>query len=269
MLRNVLVVGLVRNCGHSVAVEVAAISTALRFVQHLSWLIVESDSSDNTLDVLQGLQARTQNFRFLSLGALGQHLPQRTARLAQCRNRYLLELRQNPLYAEIDHVVVADLDGVNRDLTETAIRSCWTRVDWDVCTANQRDAYYDIWALRHPLWSPNDCWRHYADLIARGLKPEYAHLVAVSSRMIAIAEDTDWIEVDSAFGGLAIYRRAILQDFTYSGLDASGGEICDHPTLHQQIRAAGGRIFINPRLINGGLNEHTAPYKGLLDAMRA
>ncbi len=75
--------------------------------------------------------------------------------------------------------------------------------------------------------------------------------------MVTVAEDSPWIEVESAFGGLAIYRRDALLEGDYRGLDANGAEVCEHVSLHQAMRSTGARLYINPRLVNTDLTEHT------------
>lgn len=253
----ILVAGLVRDCASQIASEVHKLAGALRGFRHVSWLLVESDSSDGTVASLRALEGRIEHFRFLSLGRLADSIPLRTQRLATCRNAYLHEIRSNPRYGAIDFVLIADLDGTNRLLTEGAIASCWRRDHWDVCTANQSGPYYDIWALRHSAWSPNDCWAQYRFLVAHGVSSEKALAVAVHSRMIRLQPDDEWIEVDSAFGGLAIYRRHALSSGEYSNLGSDGCQTCEHVALHAHIRANGLRIFVNPALINTDYTEHT------------
>jgi hypothetical protein len=252
------VVGLVRNGQKTLRHELAVLRRATRGFARLHYLIVESDSSDATLEVLGRLQAEMPNFRSISLGALADRHPLRTDRMASCRNRYLDELSQNPLYANVDYVMVADLDGVNRHLTAQAIATCWqSPLPWDVCAANQRDAYYDVWALRHAAWCPDDCWRLY-----HRLRPLFGHeqalTLAVHSRMVRLAPTDDWIEVDSAFGGLAIYRRDALLTSRYRGLDEYGEQICEHVPFHAGLRARGARLFINPALINARRTDRSA-----------
>jgi len=77
--------------------------------------------------------------------------------------------------------------------------------------------------------------------------------------MILIDAGEDWIEVESSFGGLAIYRREALADALYVGVTASGEEVSEHVPMHQQLRAKGKRIFINPRFINAKYTEHSYP----------
>ncbi|MFZ5560661.1 MAG: hypothetical protein ACOY41_03895 [Pseudomonadota bacterium] len=255
--QHLLVVGLARNCGAQLGRDIAALAGVLERFRKVSWLVIESDSDDDTVQQLEKLAAGMQNFRFLSLGRLREQKPLRADRIASCRNRYLDELRSNPLYADASYLVVADLDNMNNLLTQQAFLSCWERHDWDVCAANQRGPYYDIWALRHALWSPNDCWAQYRFLVANGLAPEQALFTAVQSRMIRIDESRAWIEVDSAFSGLAIYRRDALGEDGYVGLTADGEEVCEHVALHRALRARGQRIYINPALVNTGVTEHT------------
>ncbi len=257
MAKQFLVVGLAKNCSKSIKTDIAKVRSALKAFKHVQWLVIESDSRDRTVKKLDELEREIENFRFISLGALRKEFALRTARIAHCRNRYLDELNSNPIYAHIDYVVVTDLDGVSDQLTEQGLLSCWARDDWDVCTANQRGPYYDVWALRHKTWSPNDCWSQYRFLTEHGLSVNESLFAAIHSRMIKIDENLDWIEVDSSFGGLAIYRRKALDGSQYVGLDDEGEMVCEHVRLHAALRAHGGRIFINPGLINTGYTSHT------------
>jgi len=256
---SLLVTGLVRNGAATLAADVARLGAALAGVGEIHWFLIESDSSDGTLAALEAQALATPNFRFRSLGALEPGLPQRSERIAHCRNACLAEIREHPAYREVDFVAVADFDGVNELISAEAIASCWTRSDWDMCAANRLGPYYDVWALRHPAWSPNDCWEQVRFLVAHGADPTRAESAAVHSRMITLPPQSDWIAVDSAFGGLAIYRREALSHGAYAGLTKDGGIVCEHVALHAALRSAGRRLFINPGLIGGGVNEHSRP----------
>jgi hypothetical protein len=253
----VLAVGLARNCGGAIGAAVARVSAALAGFEHVQWLVIESDSSDDTVARLEALRREHPGFDFESLGELRRTKPLRTDRIAHCRNRYLERLAEDPRYRDVQLLVVADLDGVNDLLTPEGLLSCWDFEGWDVCTANQRAPYYDLWALRHPDWMQGDCWRQYEFLKAHGLPRERALQAAVHSRHLRIPEDAAPIEVESAFGGLGVYRRAAIGDSRYIGLAPDGGELCEHLTFHAALRAKGRRIFINPRMINVGWVEHT------------
>jgi hypothetical protein len=262
-----LVVGLARNCEELLEQNIIRIEDAFISAKRLHVLIVESDSADKSVEVLQRLASEKQTVGYVSLGHLSDRFPKRTERIAYCRNHYLELINQSPEYCNVDYVVVADMDGVNARLSSAAVKSCWFRTDWDACTASQAGPYYDIWALRHHLWSPNDCGQQARFFLSVGLSQFKSVASSIYIRMIRIPPQSEWIEVESAFGGLAIYRREILQAVRYVGLTADGEEVCEHVSLHEQIRSKGGRIFINPSLVNSSTVVH-ARYASSLGLVR-
>jgi hypothetical protein len=188
-------------------------------------------------------------------------MAERTDRIAHARNTCLEALRSDPRYADVDHLVMADLDGMCRDLTAEALRSCWSlAVPWDAVCANQGDYYYDVWTVRHPLWCPGDAWHDRNDLVPLIGETE-ADNVAIFSRMIHIARDAAPIEVDSAFGGLAVYKRAALDGVQYAGHAKDGRTASDHVAMNLAMRERGRRIFIHPGLINANKTKHAGRKK--------
>ena len=254
---KVLIVGLARNCQETIEREVQIINSAFSEAETVNWLVIESDSDDETLSTLEKL-SESVKFAFITLGKLRKQYPKRTERIAKCRNRYLQELRVNKKYDNIDYVVVADLDGVNSELTKTAVESCWKFAEeWDACFANQSKVYYDIWALRHKTWCPNDCWQTYEFFLNHGMSKHRALHAAVYSRMLNIDSNEDPIEVNSAFGWLGIYKKHAILTSAYIGLDDNKEEICEHVNLHTTMRDKGLKLYIIPSLINCGWIEHS------------
>jgi len=257
---NFLIVGLARNCEFSIENNIKKINNAFSNSNLVKWLVIESDSSDETLTILQQLK-KDINLDYSSLGKLADQYPLRTERIALCRNEYLKQIRSNTIYHEIDYVVVADLDGVNIKLESTSVEQCWNLDEkWDACFANQSGPYYDIWALRHPLWSPNDCYMHENFLKSSGYKDFLARYLAVYSRMITLPTNSKPIQVDSAFGGLGIYTKEFFNKGSYIGVDSDNNEICEHVSFHID-RIKNTNLIIVPSLINGGLNEHSKQAK--------
>ena len=128
--------------------ELKTINQSINKFKNKYFFIVESDSKDNTIKVLDECKKKFKNFKYLTLGKLENQIKSRTNRLAYCRNKYLDFI--NCFEYKIDFVLIADLDGVNNLLTEDAIESCWSSSErWDVVTANQSYEYFDIYALRH------------------------------------------------------------------------------------------------------------------------
>ena len=261
---EVVICGVARNCSRSIERDLRTVKRAACLCRRVQMLVVESDSSDDTLAIMRSLSAKDASVRCVSLGHLRQRHPKRTERIAMARNACLDELAANPIYAPASHMIMVDLDGMCRHLTRDALASCWApdAPPWDVCGANQGDYYYDVWTIRHPQWCPGDCWREH-ELLVPLLGKAAADEVALFSRMVHIAPTRPWIEVDSAFGGLAIYRRSSIGAARYVGLDELGREVCDHVGLHLAMRAAGRRIFINPALNNARSTQHAGRKKFL------
>jgi len=254
--QKMLVVGLTRNCERHLFKTYSRLKAA--FVDFdLHWLIVESDSSDSTLAILKQLKLNDSKFNYVSFGALTPTMPARTQRIAHCRNFYTEQVRSNSEYSSFDYVVAADFDGINNLLTRAGVLSCWDYDGWDVVSANQSGRYYDIWCLRHISWSPDDCWKKYAKLRSRGLSHFKASRKAVYSRMIRIKNDSPWLEVDSAHAGLTIYTKESFIAGKHIWQDTDGEETCEIVQYNEELRSKGYRIFINPKLINGGINEHS------------
>jgi hypothetical protein len=259
--KTFLVVGVVRNCARHLRPDVMKLKLALTQNRKLFWLLIESDSTDATLAALEALKNEEPTFNYISLGSLKEDMPLRTVRLAHCRNVYVDQIRTNEEYKDVDYVVVADFDGLNTLISKASIASCFVRDDWDVCTANQRAPYYDIWALRHQDWCANDCWAEYRYLRKFISSDRVAKYVSIFSKMLLIPPESKWIEVDSAFGGLAIYRKRLFSVGIYSGLTHENAPVCEHVAFNKALRAKGYRIYINPKLINAEYTEHSEPLR--------
>jgi len=246
---HLVIVGAARNVGKTVGRQLCVFEKAFRLFERTSYVVVESDSADNTVTGLARLKAASKSFDFISLGALELECPLRTQRIARARTAALEFCKSSPMLADADYVAVADWDGVNLQLTEEAVRSCWEMGDWDAVTANQPGGYYDIWALRHETWCPGDCWEEY-----RKLSPEFgdevAHQIAIAAKRIRIPKVCGVIDVDSAFGGLAIYKASAFLGSHYDAPDEQGSEVCEHVGFHRRMKAEGARIIINPALVN-------------------
>lgn len=257
---EIVILGICRNVEADLAEDIARLSAAFNDFSRVHFRVVESDSTDRTIGVLESLQSSNPNFRYQSFGNLESSIGNRWERIAFCRNACLQTITGDPELKLVKYFAIADLDGVNSLINRGAVLSCWIRDDWDVCAANQAAAYYDVFALRHTTWSPNDCWKFESSLKKRGVHPVLAKEYAVYQRQCVIPPLSQWIEVDSAFGGLAIYKVGILGDSKYRGKLSDDSVVCEHVPFHESLKTRGARIFINPLLINGAWNVHNAQH---------
>ncbi|MDA7448571.1 glycosyltransferase family 2 protein [Planktomarina temperata] len=254
---SVLFVGVARNCEDFIEPTISKVEDCFAGFSAKEWLIVESDSTDKTLSVLEKLKSDFI-INVIAMGNLADQYYLRTERLALCRNRYLSEITSNPRYNNYDYVVVLDMDGVNIDLTREAIETCWgLEVEWDACFANQLAPYYDIWALRHEYWMPHDVFQEIRFLEWLGLSTKKANKNALFNRMVTIDKNHPVIKVSSAFGGFGLYKKELLHNGRYCGVNARGEEVCEHVAFHEDLNSKGANLYIVPSLINGSWNEHS------------
>ena len=251
---SIIVVGTLRNAEKYLEGNFKRLERSLEEFKKVTYYFVESDSNDRTVAILDSIQSQTPNFSFLSLGNLSSTIRLRTERIAFCRNEYVNKIEKDEY--DSDYVLVVDLDAIDFILTKAAVESCWERNDWDVVSANQESRYFDIWALRHPVWCPRDWKIEYQEYVTEGMKPSKALKKSLYSKMINIDPMSPWIQVESAFGGLAIYKTSFFVGNRYIGISSLGVEVCEHVSFHSFTKISKSRFFINPKLINEGESSH-------------
>jgi hypothetical protein len=255
---EIVVVGIVKDVADTFVLDYQRTLKALSNFNEIFWYIVESDSDDNTLVVLKKISESNSKFNYVSLGTLENQFKSRTEKLAFARNKYLDEINNHPRYKNCKYILVSDFNDLNKKLSVDSVNSCFQVDDWQVCCANQAGPYYDIYALRHHLWSPNDCWSQHSFYRQYHRFPEKSLLASVKIRMIKIPYESEWIKVDSAFGGLAIYEKDTFKLGRYEGKDTEGNLICEHVSLNLAISKSGKKIFINPKFINFVKTDHSS-----------
>jgi hypothetical protein len=271
-MKSIILVGTVSNVAKKLERDLKKLNIALQGISSVSFFVVESDSTDNTLDILKKLSKIFPNFKYQSMGSLKAQFPDRVDRIRFCRNVYVDYIRSLDLNCLPDYTVVADLDGINSSINMEAFKSCFTRDDWDVVVSNQTRGYYDIYALRAKNWQETDCFAdlnfHKAqipvndssrlNLLSRIkflLYYDHVRHIAIYSKMRKIKKYEPWIEICSGFGGLAIYKTKIFKEYDYSKQVEGDGE-SEHVTLHQKLNKDNKKIFINPRFINSKWNTY-------------
>jgi hypothetical protein len=212
------------------------------FKEH-QFYVMENDSEDQTLSILLSA-ANTYPIKIITTRNLQNDIPSRTERLSYCRN-HLLEVSKEKNY---DYYIVADLDGVFKEIKTEHFFSCFKYDCWVGCFPVSSDKYYDLWALRHPYLMPGD-YNERLNQIPHALTNENAQrLVAIPIRNIDFSKSKGWIEVESAFGGLGLYKGYAYRESRYAGHD-NDKEICEHVVLHKNMRSQQSRLYINPEFV--------------------
>jgi hypothetical protein len=263
--------GCARDCGRNIQSVLANVTRLASLFAEAGYVFFENDSSDTTRSVLEQWGAGRDHFHLSGADGLAAIMPARTMRLALARNENLKTVRGTPL-KDFDYFVVCDCDSVNeQEISAEAFTRAVDFLEADKKRAgvfvNQDGPYFDVWALRHSKLCPNDVWEETLDYaISHGVSDEQAYDAVFSKYQIAFPIDAEPIEVNSAFGGLAIYKMRYALKGQYDGhrtkVMRQGGrhirltmQVCEHVKFHKGIREAGGRLHIVPWLINMTLNE--------------
>jgi len=253
--KSILVTGLARDVAKFLSRELNRIEKELKDIfEIVNFLIIESDSKDNTEKVLEDIKNERNNFNYKSLGVIESVLPNRIQRLAFCRNVYVKEIRENKLYKDVDFVAVVDFDIKNNRLRLNELKKLIGEQSWDAIFANQTGRYYDIYALRKKGWVENDCFADYKKFLINKSSQDAKEL-AIWSKMRKIGKNSPLIPVDSAFGGLGIYRQNVFMNFDYSLLNEQIHE-SEHVSLHKKITDSNGLLFIVPNMTNFSWSAH-------------
>jgi FkbM family methyltransferase len=251
--------GCARSCAPFLKDVLANIEALGATYEAFEIVIVENDSEDDTRSRLREVAGSRDNVRLIEADGLEERHPKRTDRIAAARNLYIEAVRE-PRYADCDDLVVLDFDDVNcRPINASAFAAArewlWQEPNRRAVFANSSLFYYDVWALRHPSWSPDDCWARVRSA-QKSMGMEEAMRRHVATRQIPIRPGAAPILVDSAFGGLGIYRREPALTGNYVGLDEQGEETCEHVAFNAAVRGDSGTMAIYPRLQNETPQEH-------------
>jgi hypothetical protein len=267
---KILIVGVVRNCQQTFEKEFDRLLKSCKSLNVVGSYFVESDSTDNTLSVLESTRNRIESFEFESLGHLNSVIPHRIHRIRYCRNQYVTYIRKNYSSADLDFIVVADMDGINSALTKSSIESCLKYDDWDGIFSNQLFGISDLLALRAPKWMESDFIvelesarrqlrilpepKSLVERVFRFFAYDKTRVNVIYDRMRYIGFRKKLVAVDSAFGGIGIYRTWCFLLADYSEERDVG--ICEHISFHKQLTDNGAKLFINPRFINSIFNTY-------------
>lgn len=272
MDKKILLVGTISNVAKTIEKELNQVLKALSIFRNVEVLLVESDSKDNTIEILNHIEEKQKNFSFVCEGQLSNKIPNRIERIAFCRNVYVQYIRDNYKSHRWDYIAVADLDGMNYKLTSKGIESCFSfNCNWSGLMANQKNGYYDLYALRAPNWIEEDIFKTIEILKeSKGLPKRYKNSVldffsnffhydhirqnVIYKKMFIIKKKSALIAVMSAFGGFAIYKPEVFLKSNYS--IPKNNHSSEHVHFHKNAGNYGHKFYINPQLINSNINDY-------------
>ena len=178
-------------------------------------IVYENNSLDNTKILYSNWANEDQKVVFLSENLTSSFLQNYTPRKGDFRCEFIARARNIVLqkamsseYDDFDYIMMSDLDEFEPwDVNEIINSIENPDFEWDCISAN---GSYDLYTIR------SDEFRLNPELIGWSLwislQPKIGRLYA------SVLSKLDWVKVESAFGGLAIYRRDSIKGCSYKGL---------------------------------------------------
>ena len=273
-LPKIIFAGAVQNSSKHLPSVLKNLDNISKLASEVGYIFIENDSVDTTKADLRAWGSNKSNFNLVSLDGLSQ-IPVRTVRLEIVRNTYLELIKTDSKLRNFDFVVILDMDEVNSHQIDiknfsNSLSFLNDSTSRAAAFANQQGGYYDLWALRSNELCPVDVWQEVLDYAhAHKVSDEEAFSKTFAKRIVNLESYKEPIEVDSAFGGLGIYKMKFILDNVnpYLGskikvlrnddeqLQVLRTQICEHVHFHDGIRAQGGSLFIFPSLINNILHK--------------
>lgn len=246
--KKIAIIGLARNIEHKInhiidkLVDLGSIASSYKII------VFENDSTDNTKNLLNNKANKNKNIIILSEN---NNRPQfgpvkdrdRTNALAEYRNKLKDYVSQH--LKEYDFTIVTDMDFV-----DFSTEGCYNSFGWFAQLSEQIDAIsgnsfefkyvtsekqkslwnYDSWAFRMNWWNeiPNYYSMTYYNMLWFGFFIMPPGLMP--------------IPVNSAFGGMTIYKNEYFINADY------GGEDCEHAVFHYNLKTKFPKfqLYLNP-----------------------
>lgn len=236
--------GLARNCEGEVVSNIHALVRLASLVHPDSFTIYvcENDSVDQTRSLI--LNAATMHFQVkpVFLDGLTSDIPDLVPRISYCRNLLLDKIKSasqglsNALYipVDLDSSIASSIDCLQFEKAIAFILGS----QWNAVFPFSSPYYYDIYALRAKSWCSYDCAQKMRHLKARGESTSLLSFLWYVSRhqRHCCPSQADPIPVDSAFGGMGIYRLDAIRDSRYSTtLDDALAIRCEHVNFNMSI----------------------------------
>jgi hypothetical protein len=217
MNTNVLICGVVKNCGDTLDFNLKVAKETGELFCKYKILVYENNSTDSTKHVLEKYKSDS-NFVILSedipydiikqnskiwayTQITGSDHPCRIEQICNARNKVVVELNKEE-YDSYEYVIWIDMDSAGWDLNGI-VDSFSKKEKWDVVYGNTPPYHYDLYALRTQsrLYGPELIGEHFWNNIG------YESF-----------SGNELIPVYSAFCGIGIYKKELFKTYKFECL---------------------------------------------------
>jgi hypothetical protein len=251
--RSVVFATTVKNAAGYISNFIKIVSDLSKIYKDYYIIIVEADSQDNTINMIKKI---TKNYKCKLLCLNTKKIKFRTSRLSIARNKILEVIKKDKNLNKFDDLILLDSDKVNRLITSNKIFESISAApkDWVGIFPNQKIFYYDLWGLRIKQYYNFDCFNELKKY-AKKIKPSYAYYKVIFKNFFLINSfKKRFIEVDSAWGGMGIYKLKYAIKSKYNSNRGRNNEIV---FFNKTISMHKKKLYIDKKLINSyGFNDH-------------
>jgi len=242
--KKVCICGLVRQAEKYLSYFLTRVESIRSMFETSVVVLYENDSSDNTRSLLKEFQDKKINYKLIFEDLNNKRHSQdkslsRRADMAYYRNKYFYEFKCLYDLYDFDYLIVLDSDICGGYSYEGILNSLsWMKSDNYRAIGSNSLLYREREGIKERLYY--DAWAY------RELGADDRHSTTEINQKIQIHRGQKPYEVNSAFGGLAVYDARFLisnKEISYDKTD------CDHVTLHKQLKNRGAKIGINPSQI--------------------
>lgn len=254
--KKVVVTGLARNISINLYNNIASIDNLRPKCSELHYFIYENDSSDDTDKALENTKNKIQNFNYKSESLQLKEFThtkldnllelkslERTTNLARHRNTCKDYIKDNLNHT--DFVIVIDLDFQKFSLDGVINSFGWISNNYVDALVGNSFEFKRIFSdsAQESLWN-YDCWAYrgswWEDLQKYSKSYNYDPMMWFGFWQLPIGSYP--VLVNSAFGGIGIYKTSDFISVNYDGYD------CEHVCFHKNLKNKypNFRLGLNP-----------------------
>jgi hypothetical protein len=259
--KNILFCGIARNVGAKLQRNIDCLHKTGELFKDYRIFIYENNSTDDTVQILT--DNRSNKLMYLSEKRLDEDYRSkidsgedmwhynRCVVLAECRNKYLNYFEQSDM--KFDYVCVLDLD-LNGGWSYEGIGHAIFTLESD-----EKNGCVSAYGVLAEKYGKDSLEQHdtkdyvmYDSFAFRPLNWNIGvHLISTPTfNKVHVKRGDEPFEVDSNFGGMAVYKSNALQDKKYGAKQWIEGVVDpDHVVLNRQVKKDGWKIIMDPSMI--------------------
>lgn len=232
---KVIICGVCKNIEFAVENTIKNIEELGNQFKDYAVIIYENNSNDNTATLFSKWAEQNSHVVFISeMLPVKQLSKVREKNIARARN-IVLSLAKDAKYNNFKYLVMVDLDFITPWPIDEIVNTTQIPGEWDCITANglfkNGTLYYDRYAFR------NNFFPFGLEIIGK------IWWERLNQSWFNITQ-TDLMPVYSAFGGLGVYKRKSIINFTYSG------------TVTEDLRKYYKQILLSTPVSNSDLQKY-------------